>query len=138
MFYCVNALRRAASISTNLYKIRKDISDVSMPSDGLHPFLLKMPMENRSIRRSVSMPSDGLHPFLPMSSILAGLILKGCQCPQTGCIHFYEQVTKVLWFSRHVSMPSDGLHPFLQMKEELVRYLEYQCQCPQTGCIHFY
>ena len=44
-----------------------------------------------TIRRinNVSMPSNGLHPFL-LDTDADGNQVITCQCPQTGYIHFYK------------------------------------------------
>ena len=61
---CVNALKRATSISTDKEEEKPaEHSDVSMPSTGLHPFLLHGILI-LMMTEMVSMPSNGLHPFL--------------------------------------------------------------------------
>ena len=91
----------------------------------------------------VSMPFNGLLPFLLMNYITNSFSVNMCQCPSTGYYHFYEflngkdkQFTKSVnalqraitistyeWtlcanFWIHVSMPFNGLLPFLPCPSE--------------------
>ena len=111
--YCVNALKRATSISTTLEKLGKDtVKTVSMPSNGLHPFLLSIWRKQTHDAR-VSMPSNGLHPFLPnLKSNYAKLV--NVSMPSNGLHPFLLLKNLVARPPKLVSMPSNGLHPFLR------------------------
>ena len=86
---------------------------VSMPFNGLYPFLHGLHNGDHQCSYSVSMPFNGLHPFLHGDLYIRFSPDFRCQCPLTGCIHFYRDINTAMLYQKKVSMPFNGLHPFL-------------------------
>ena len=113
MVGCVNALKRAALISTGKsLHVYTDIDHVSMPSNGPHSFPRRKEKCEKKCVKFVSMPSNGPHSFPHHYNCCGGI-------------------------NYNVSMPSNGPHSFLQWRD-LKQHSIGRCQCPQTGHTHFY
>ena len=113
----INALKRASSISAEfLSGWSAGHLDVSMPLNGLHPFLHETDHEAtvtyeciNALKRATSISTNVYFEFHDEKFV--------CQCPLTGYIHFYGKALEWTESKTDVSMPFNGLHPFLQKKQ---------------------
>ena len=126
---CINALERAFTISTQCKSSCAWSIDVSMPSDGLIPFLLPTALQATRARRSCV---NALWRAYTISTRTLRQRRKEslvCQCPLAGLYHFYLQTVEG-------SPPDNG---FVSMPSgELISFLHYVNQKPESfsACVN--
>ena len=103
------------------------------------PFLVRPLRILRGTNFRVSMPFNGLHPFLPQMRHKREENQRLCQCPLTGYMYFYSDIlTTDTEIEVMCQCPLTGYMYFYVYPEDGIDLQTAMCQCPLTGYMYFY